>query len=252
MQAEISWWAISISAAPSLEDARQGGELLHDGLCHTGMTGIIRMKTVGIRLVEHLGASIVKREETRKGVEVDDRNRPNIACLLDGLYVFIKEKTTGILVHLVRLDILVARCKVSSMYWCHYYNLLGRIHLLQFRHGDVDTTFQGVLIHGKMAMATLNHFAWLVAGYSHTVESLRVSFADRHTIVIIVGTHKDKDGIEIIAMLFLERICLAGNVVPLSAAYTINVWGDAEPILQESQYFTLEALMFRSVMESPK
>ena len=131
------------------------------------------------------------------------------------------------------------------MYWCHYYNLLGRIHLLQLRHGDVDTTFQGVLIHGKMAMATLNHFAWLVKGYSYAVESLRVPFADRHTIVIIVGTHKDKDGIEIIAMLFLELICLAGNVVPLSAAYTINVWGDAEPILQESPVFHFRSLDVR-------
>ena len=47
-----------------LEVARQGGELLHDGLRHAGVAGIIRMKTVGIRLVKHLGTSIVKREET--------------------------------------------------------------------------------------------------------------------------------------------------------------------------------------------
>ena len=49
-----------------LEDARQCRELLHDGLSHAGVAGIIRMKTVGIRLVEHLGTSIVKREESRR------------------------------------------------------------------------------------------------------------------------------------------------------------------------------------------
>ena len=42
-----------------------------------------------IWLVEHLGTCIVKREETGKGVEVDDRNRPYIACLLDSLHIFV-------------------------------------------------------------------------------------------------------------------------------------------------------------------
>ena len=62
----------------------------------------------------------------------------------------------------------------------------------------------GTVDPGAVAVAALYHFAWLVAGYSHAVESLRVPFAYRHTVVVIVGTHKDEDGIEIIAMLFLE------------------------------------------------
>ena len=35
---------------------------------------------------------------------------------------------------------------------------------------------------------------------------------------------------------------LSGYVVPLSAAYTINIRGDAEPILQESPVFHLRCL----------
>ena len=62
-------------------------------------------------------------------------------------------------------------------------------------------------------------FAWLVAGYSYAVESLRVPFAYRHTVVVIVGTHKDEDGIEIIAMFLLQLVSLSGNIVPLSAAH---------------------------------
>ena len=76
-----------------LEHARQSRELLHDGLCHAGVAGIIRMKTVGIWLVEHLGTCIVKREETGKGVEVDDRYCPDIACLLDSLHIFVDRKS---------------------------------------------------------------------------------------------------------------------------------------------------------------
>ena len=125
-----------------LEHARQSRELLHDGLCHTGMAGIIRMKTVGIWLVEHLGTCIVKREETGKGVEVDDRYCPDIACLLDSLHIFVEEDATYVLVHLVRLDVLVAASEVGTVDWCHDDDLLGRIHLLQLRHGNVDATFQ--------------------------------------------------------------------------------------------------------------
>ncbi len=44
----------------------------------------------------------------------------------------------------------------------------------------------------------------LVAGYSHAVESFCIPFAYRHTVVVIVGSHKDENGIKIIAMLFLE------------------------------------------------
>ena len=94
--------------------------------------------------------------------------------------------------------------------------------------------FGGRLDPGAVAVAALYHFAWLVAGNSHAVESLRVPFAYRHTVVVIVGTHKDEDGIEIITMFLLQLVCLTGNIVPLSAAHTINVRGDAEPILQES------------------
>ena len=135
-----------------LEHARQSRELLHDGLCHTGMTGIIRMKTVGIRLVEHLSTCIVKREETGKGVEVDDRYCPDIACLLDSLHIFVEEDATYVLVHLVRLDVLVAASEVGTVDWCHDDDLLGRIHLLQLRHGNVDATFQGVLVHTEVTV----------------------------------------------------------------------------------------------------
>ena len=115
--------------------------------------------------------------------------------------------------------------------------MLGRIHLLQLRHGDVDAAFQCILVHAAVAVAALYHFAWLVAGYSHAVESLRIPFAYRHTVVVIVGSHKDENGIEIITMFLLQLVCLTGNIVPLSAAHTINVRGDAEPILQESPVF---------------
>ena len=187
-----------------LEDARQCRELLHDGLSHAGVAGIIRMKTVGIRFVKHLRTSIVKREETGKGVEVDYRNCLDIACFLDSFHVFIEEDATRILVYLIWLDVLVTTGKESTMHRSHHHDLLGRIHLLQLRHGDVDAAFQCILVHAEVAVAALYHFAWLVAGYSHAVESRRVPFAYRHTVVVIVGTHKDEDGIEIIAMLFLE------------------------------------------------
>ena len=119
------------------------------------MAGIIRMKTVGIWLVEHLSTSIIDWEETGKGVEVDDRYCPNIACLLDSLHIFVEKDATNVLVHLIGLDVLVAASKVSTMDRSHYHDLLGRIHLLQLRHGNVDATFQGILVHTEVTVESM-------------------------------------------------------------------------------------------------
>ena len=132
--------------------ARQCRKLLHDGLRHAGVPGIIRMKTIGVWLVEHLGTSIIDWEETGKGVEVDDRYCPDIAYFLNCLHVFIEEDATYVLVHLVRLDVLVAASEVGTVDWCHDDDLLGRIHLLQLRHGNVDATFQGILVHTEVTV----------------------------------------------------------------------------------------------------
>ena len=119
------------------------------------MAGIIRMKTVGIWLVEHLSTSIIDWEETGKGVEVDDRYCPNIACLLASLHIFVEKDATNVLVHLIGLDVLVAASKVSTVDKCHDDDLLGRIHLLQLRHGNVDATFQGILVHTEVTVESM-------------------------------------------------------------------------------------------------
>ena len=62
-------------------------------------------------------------------------------------------------------------------------------------------------------------------------------------MVVVVGTHEDEDGIEVVAVLFLQLVCLARDVVPFSSAHTIDVWSDAEHIFQESPVF-----LFRTIV----
>ena len=52
-----------------------------------------------------------------------------------------EEDATRILVHLIWLDVLVTTGKESTMHRSHHHDLLGRIHQLQLRHGDVDAAF---------------------------------------------------------------------------------------------------------------
>ena len=206
------------------------------------MTGVVRVEAVGIHLIEHLCTSIIEREEAGEGVEVDDWYRPNIARLLDSLHILIEEDATYVLVAFVWLDVLVAAAEIGTMDRCHDDDLLGRVHLLQLRHGGIDAAFERVAVHGKAAMAALHHFAWLMESHLYAVETLRVPFTDGHTVVIVVGAHEDEDGIEVVAVLLLQLVGLARNVVPLSAAYAINVRGDAEPLLQESPVLHLRSL----------
>lgn len=113
------------------------------------MTRIVGVETVGVGLVEELSACIVEREKTREGIEVDDGNSPHVASLLDSLDVLVEEYTTGILVHLVGLDVLLARAEISTVDRRHHNDLLGGIHLLEFRHGDVDAALERVLSMAK-------------------------------------------------------------------------------------------------------
>lgn len=203
------------------------------------MTRIVGVETVGVGLVEELSARIVEREKTREGIEVDDGNSPHVASLLDSLDVLVEEDTTGIFIHLVGLDVLLARAEISTVDRRHHNDLLGGIHLLEFRHGDVDAALERVLVHDEVAVTALHHFTRFVACHFHTVESFCVPFAFGHAIVEIVGAHEDEDGVEVIAMFSLEFVGLAGNVVPLSSAYPVDVGRDAEPLLQESPVFHL-------------
>ena len=55
----------------------------------------------------------------------------------------------------------------------------------------------------------------------------------------IVGSDKDEYGIDRVAMLLQALVGLVGDIVPLATARGIDVWSDAQPLLQQMPVLNL-------------
>ena len=66
----------------------------------------------------------------------------------------------------------------------------------------------------------------------HILQPFLIPLSYWHGIIVVVGAHEYQYGIEVVTMLFLQFVCLAWNVVPLSSADGIHKWFYAEPLLQ--------------------
>ena len=98
--------------------------------------------------------------------------------------------------------------------------------------GDVDAPPVGVLVHRRCAVPSQQCLLLLVEGHLHGVLAHGVPLPDGYGGVVVVGADEDEYGVEVIAVLRLQFLRLVGDVVPLPAADGIDVWLDAEPVLQ--------------------
>ena len=90
-------------------------------------------------------------------------------------------------------------------------------------------------------MATEHGGLGLVDGGLDGVLGNGIPVADGDGGIEVVGTDEDEDGVEIVAMLGLELLCLIGDVVPLTSADGIDIGFDVEPRLQPVPPFLLRA-----------
>ena len=64
-----------------------------------------------------------------------------------------------------------------------------------------------------------------------------------HTIIIVVGTHEDNDGIHILPMFTEQLIRLTGDIVPLASTHAIDVGLDTKPVREQAPEFLLRRLI---------
>ena len=61
----------------SIEDGKDK-QLLHQGLCHSLMTEVVRVKAVGFGIIEELGIFVSHRVEAAEGIHINDRHSPDV------------------------------------------------------------------------------------------------------------------------------------------------------------------------------
>ena len=186
-----------------------------------------------------------QREQTAGGIPVDDRHSPHIASLFDGFNVGVKVLAALVGVGLVALPVLFVGVEVRAMDGRQQHNLLSGEGAFQRVHRDVDAPLKGRSIHRGCALSACHHRLRLTVSIFHLRYALIPPVADGHTIVVVVGAHKDDDGIHVLPVLLLQQVGLAGNVVPLAPADAIDVGDDVEPLLQEIPKLLLRAAIAR-------
>ena len=203
------------------------------------------MQAVGIGPVEVLAVFLHHGEESRGGIQVDDGHGPDVGRPLHIVYIAVEELAAAVHVVLGTLPVLFVGIESGAMDGREQHNLLGGEHLLERVEGGVDASAVGVgSLVGDASHAAFHAFR-IAVSILHVLQFFVKPLSSRHGVVIVVGTHEDEDGIEVVAMLLFQQVGLPGDVVPLPSAHTVDVGGDVEPLLQESPVLGFRSLVAR-------
>lgn len=209
------------------------------------MTFIVGMEAIGLSTLKIGRILVHQRIETAEGIEVDNGNSPEVACLLDGLHIGIDILATLVGIILAGLPIGIVGIEPSPMNGCEEYNLLRWITTLHVVETLVDATAIGGVAHDGITMTTVYEVLLLVDASHDFLWALCEPLTDGNASVIVVGADEDEDGIDAVAMFCPELIRLLGNIVPLASADAIDVRGDGQPILKETPVFDLRTVVAR-------
>lgn len=184
------------------------------------MEQVVRMMIVS--------SAVDEWEQDTFGTEINHGNGPYLTGFLDALHVGIDIFSATVLYALIGLNVFVVRVEEGTVEWGEQYDLLVREGIAEHLHRNVDATAEGVGIIAEATVATFHQLLWLAHGCIDHGVGLRIPLAYPHAVVVIVGTHQDNDGIEVIAMLSFQLLELTRNVAPLPTADAINIRCDVE------------------------
>ena len=235
-----------MSCRNGLEGTGQCCQLIVKGAGHTLVPFVVGVQTVGVAVLEILNVLVHHGVEAADRIHVDDGDGPDVTGILDGLDVLFKIDATLVGVVLGDLPVSLATVELGSVDRRQKYNLLIGIHALHLVQCHVDAAAVRVVIHLHIAPLSINKLFGLAAmGVLHLFGFLLIPIADGHTLVVVVGTDKDEDGIDRVSMFGIQTVGLTGDVVPLASADSIDVGGDAQPLLQEVPVFLFLAVILR-------
>ena len=193
------------------------------------VTVLIRMQPI-VSSREILLLLVMHREKSAESMGIYHRNGPEVRCFLDRLDVGIYILPASILMAFIRLDITVTKLCESSMYRSQKDYLLGRIHPFEFIQHEVDPSPVCILVHKRNATHSFHDLSVRI----HVDLFLCKPLADRNAGIIVIGSDKDHDGIEIITMLILKSVCLTCYLMPLMTALAIYKRLYIKPLLKKA------------------
>ena len=128
---------------------------------------------------------------------------------------------------------------------CQQHDLLLGIQPLHVVERLVDASPIGRVAHHGVAMLAVHHVLGFVDTRHHLFLALRKPLADGHTRIVVVGADEDHDGIDAVAMLRLQLISLARDIIPLAPALAIHTGRYLEPLLQIVPVFQCRSVVVR-------
>ena len=137
------------------------------------------------------------------------------------------------------LPVLLVGVEILAVYGCENHYLFRRVHTLHLIHRYVYPAAVGVFVHAHILPFAHRHGLGLAVTVHHLFLFLFIPFAEWHTVVVVVGAHQYYYRVHRVAVLRHQLVGLPRYVVPLPAAYGINVRRYAEPFLQQSPVFVV-------------
>lgn len=200
------------------------------------MSRVVGVKQVFVGV--KIGGAVDQWIKAGCGIEVDNGHTPDVAGLFDALHICVEIFAAEVLYTFVGLDIFVVGIKERAVEWGEQHNLFVSEHLLQQFHGDVDASAIGGRVEAYGTISPTYELLGLANGSIYHGVAFLIPLSYPYTVVVIVGAYQNDDGIEVVAMLEFQLLCLVGDVIPLTSADAIYKWCDVEIAFQESPIFS--------------
>lgn len=205
---------MGITRPDGLECRGEGVEFGLDCAGYAVVAGIVGVEEVHFLAVEVARMVVFHREEAAFRIEVNEGYCPECGCFAEGVDIALNVETLTVGIVLVGLDIALVESRVATMDWSHDDDLLVGIGVFQIRHRTVDIAGECRIVHEECAVFAFHNRSVDV----HAVKLLGVEFPDGHTVVIVIRSGPDEDGINRIAHGIVKFLGFFAYTVPLVAA----------------------------------
>ena len=209
------------------------------------MSFVVGVQTVNSSVLEVLHMLVHQGEESTQGIEVDDGYCPYVTCFFDSVDIALQGFTATVVIVFRGLPVLVVGIETRTVDGGDEHDLLRRVGALQLIQCDIDASLIGVCCHDRVHPLPGDDMFLLMDTCHHFLFPDVIPLSDGHSVIEVVGTDEDQDSIHLVTMLCFQLVGLVGNVVPLPAADAIDVWGDAQPVLQIVPVLDLRSIILR-------
>ena len=177
------------------------------------------------------------RVHSAHGVEVYYGHAPHVAGLLHCVNVGAEVLSAHVLPALVGLQVLCSELGAGTVYRRKQHYLLVGEECLEAFHCYVYASLERGVVHRRGALLAFVVLLRTVHRGQYCILALVIPAAEGHSRVEVVSPDEHRYGVNVVAVLILQRLCLPWHVVPLAAADGIDVGRYAEPFLQKVPVF---------------